>query len=83
MKVVFVDDVKEQHDTYSLVRAKYLYNSDWFREARNYAENNSDYWYILTDEYGLISPVDYISSYINFLDYRSDENNCPIIHGED
>lgn len=36
--------------------AKDLYQSDWFRKARKYAEQNGDQWFILSALHGLIEP---------------------------
>lgn len=36
--------------------AKDLYQSEWFKKARRWAENNGKRWFILSAEYGLVFP---------------------------
>lgn len=43
--------------------AKDLYISDWFKKARHYAENKGNPWFILSAEYGLVSPKQIIAPY--------------------
>ena len=43
--------------------AKDLYQSDWFRKARAYVEQNQWPWYILSAQHGLLSPNQVISPY--------------------
>jgi hypothetical protein len=44
-------------------KAKDLYQSDWFKKARRYVEQNEMSWYILSAEYGLVHPDDLIDPY--------------------
>jgi hypothetical protein len=37
-------------------RAKDLYVSPWFKKARSYVESRAGRWFILSAEYGLLSP---------------------------
>jgi len=43
--------------------ARGLYISDWFRKAQELAERRSDQWFILSAEYGLVSPGQVIQPY--------------------
>ena len=43
--------------------AKSLYQSDWFRKARAYAEALGDPWFILSAKHGLVSPDARLSPY--------------------
>ena len=43
--------------------AKDLYISDWFVKARAYVEQAGDEWFILSAEYGLVSPETVIAPY--------------------
>ncbi|HLM62018.1 MAG TPA: hypothetical protein VK308_14525 [Pyrinomonadaceae bacterium] len=43
--------------------AKELYQSNWFKKARKYAEEKGDTWYILSALYGLIEPEQRIEPY--------------------
>ena len=43
--------------------AKDLYVSDWFVKARAYVEQAGDEWFILSAEYGLVSPETVIAPY--------------------
>ena len=43
--------------------AKDLYISDWFVKARAYVEQVGDEWFILSAEYGLVSPETVIALY--------------------
>ena len=43
--------------------AKDLYISDWFVKARAYVEQAGDEWFILSAEYGLVSPQTVIAPY--------------------
>ena len=43
--------------------ARNLYVSDWFCKARRYAEASGCPWFILSAEYGLVSPYQVIAPY--------------------
>ncbi|WP_347710714.1 MULTISPECIES: DUF6884 domain-containing protein [Cyanophyceae] len=43
--------------------AKDLYQSDWFKKARAYVEQNHWPWYILSAQHGLLSPDQVITPY--------------------
>lgn len=59
--VVLVACVKGKGATPSPARD--LYQSDWFRKARAYAEAVGDRWYILSAKYGLVPPDAVIAPY--------------------
>jgi hypothetical protein len=40
------------------IPARDLYISDWFLKARDHVESTGSPWFILSAEYGLISPPD-------------------------
>lgn len=40
-----------------------LYQSDWFRKAKVYAEQKGDRWYILSAEHGLLDPETVVEPY--------------------
>ncbi len=44
-------------------RARDLYQSDWFRKARAYAEAQGGRWFILSAQHGLVSPASIIEPY--------------------
>ena len=44
-------------------QAKELYTSDWFVKARAFVEKTNESWYILSAEYGLLSPSKEIANY--------------------
>lgn len=44
-------------------RADQLYTSPWFRASRGYAKRHANEWYILSAEYGLLSPEQHIQPY--------------------
>ena len=52
--------------------AKDLYASSWFKKARRFAESRGCPWFILSAEYGLVSPDQIIEPYEKTL------NNMPI-----
>lgn len=54
--------------------AKDLYISNLFSGMRSYASNNSDVWYILSAEHGLLKPDEIISPYEKTLNKMSKEN---------
>jgi hypothetical protein len=43
--------------------AKELYISNWFRNSRRYVEGTDCPWFILSAEYGLVSPDQIIAPY--------------------
>lgn len=51
--------------------AKDLYTSDWFAKARAYVERISAPWFILSVEYGLLSPETEIAPYERTLNTMS------------
>jgi len=61
MRVAFVSCVKTKSTTPEL--AEHLYISPWFRMAREWARRNSDRWFILSAEYGLVEPTRLIAPY--------------------
>ncbi len=61
MRIALVSCVKTKRATRAA--AKDLYTSAWFRAARRFAESNSERWFILSAEYGLLSPEDLIDPY--------------------
>lgn len=46
-----------------LLPAKDIYDSDWFQKARAYVESQQSPWFILSAEYGLVSPEANIGPY--------------------
>ena len=51
--------------------ARDLYISDWFLKARRYVEQHSVPWFILSAEYGLVLPDQFISPYERTLNMMS------------
>lgn len=51
--------------------AKDLYISPWFKKARNYVEASASAWFILSAEYGLVSPDAIIVPYEKTLNNMS------------
>jgi len=49
-----------------------IYDSTWFKKARNFVENNSNEWFILSAEHGLLHPHTIIK------DYNSTMKKMPI-----
>jgi cytoplasmic iron level regulating protein YaaA (DUF328/UPF0246 family) len=45
------------------IPARDLYISDWFLKARDYVESTGSPWFILSAEYGLISPHQVLAPY--------------------
>jgi len=45
------------------MKAKDLYASSWFKKARRFAESKGCLWFILSAEYGLVSPYQIIEPY--------------------
>lgn len=60
-RIALVSCVKSKRDFKSAARD--LYISPLFRGLRRYAEANADRWYILSAEYGLVSPEERIEPY--------------------
>ena len=40
-----------------------LYQSDWFKKAKQYAETHADHWFILSAYHGVLAPTDWIDPY--------------------
>ncbi|WP_347275964.1 DUF6884 domain-containing protein [Leptolyngbya sp. FACHB-321] len=59
--IALVSCVKQKRN--QLSSAKELYTSDWFRKARSYIEQQGVDWYILSANYGLLSPTALIQPY--------------------
>jgi hypothetical protein len=51
--------------------AKELYQSDWFKKARKYAEQNGDRWFVLSALHGLVDPEKPIRPYEKTLNKMS------------
>jgi hypothetical protein len=60
-RVALVSCVKSKQS--AAARASELYTSDLFRKMREYARANSDAWYILSAEHGLLDPNQVIEPY--------------------
>lgn len=60
-RIALVSCVRSKRDFKSAARD--LYISPLFRGLRRYAEANADRWYILSAEYGLVSPEERIEPY--------------------
>jgi hypothetical protein len=60
-RVTFVSCVKTKSTTPEL--AEHLYVSPWFRMAREWARRNSERWFILSAEHGLLSPSTLVEPY--------------------
>jgi hypothetical protein len=60
-RVAFVSCVKTKSTTPEL--AEHLYISPWFRMAREWARRNSERWFILSAEHGLLSPSTLVDPY--------------------
>lgn len=60
-RVAFVSCVKTKSTTPEL--AERLYISPWFRMAREWARRNSERWFILSAEHGLLSPTTIVEPY--------------------
>ncbi|MGY3159605.1 hypothetical protein ACVL91_000511 [Bradyrhizobium elkanii] len=71
-RVTFVSCVKTKSATPEL--AEYLYISPWFRMAREWARRNSERWFILSAEYGIIEPSKLIAPYERTLNGSSVED---------
>jgi len=52
-------------------RARDLYISDWFMKARDYVEASHSPWFILSAEYGLVSPDEVLGPYERTLNTMS------------
>ena len=61
MKIGLISCVKQKLDHQS--QARDLYISDLFRKSRAFAEKYYDKYFILSAQYGLIDPMDYIEPY--------------------
>ena len=61
MRIALVSCVKSKLD--HPTQAKDLYTSPLFRALREYAEVNSDSWYILSAEHGLVHPDRVLAPY--------------------
>ncbi|WFU52358.1 hypothetical protein QA639_21870 [Bradyrhizobium pachyrhizi] len=61
MRVAFLSCVKTKSATPEL--AEHLYISPWFRMAREYARRNSERWFILSAQHGLVEPGRLIEPY--------------------
>jgi hypothetical protein len=59
--ITFVSCVKTKSTTREL--AENLYISPWFRMASEWARRNSDRWFILSAEYGLLDPRTLVDPY--------------------
>jgi hypothetical protein len=53
------------------VKAKELYNSEWFKKARRFAEANADEWFIISAKHGLVNPEETIAPYNEMLNDKS------------
>src|SRR6266545_8383566 len=51
--------------------ARDLYISDWFLKARDYVESTHSPWFILSAEYGLVSPDQVLAPYERTLNTMS------------
>lgn len=60
-RVVLVSCVKSKRT--SATTAEDLYTSDLFLSMRSYARQNSDHWFILSAEHGVLKPEDVIAPY--------------------
>lgn len=60
-RVVLVSCVKSKRT--SATAAEDLYTSDLFLSMRSYARQNSDQWFILSAEHGVLKPDEVISPY--------------------
>lgn len=67
--IVLVSCVKTKQA--EAAKAKDLYTSDLFRKERSYAERVGVPWYILSAEYGLVAPDQWVSSYERYLPEES------------
>jgi len=54
--------------------AKELYQSDWFKKARVWAEGTGKDWYILSAKHGVLSPDDVIAPYEKTLNTMSSKD---------
>jgi len=64
-RIALVSCVKQK--CASAAPARDLYLSQLFRGLRQYAETHSDRWYILSAEYGVLSPGQVIEPYGSYL----------------
>jgi hypothetical protein len=72
MRVALVSCVKSKQN--QPAPAKDLYTSPLFRNLRKYAEDNTDRWYILSAEHGLVDPDQILAPYEKTLNNaRKDE----------
>lgn len=53
-----------------------LYQSAWFLKARAYAERTADHWFILSAEYGLLSPSAVVAPYDRTLNDMAAGQRC-------
>src|SRR2546425_734049 len=60
-RIALISCVKSKHNAPSPARD--LYTSTLFNGMRKYAEHNADAWFILSAEYGLLTPDQLISPY--------------------
>src|SRR5437899_2180268 len=67
--VYLVSCVSKKRTTPSLARD--LYISDWFLKARDYVESTGSPWFILSAEYGLVSPDQTVAPYERTLNTMS------------
>lgn len=61
-RVIYLVSCVSKKKPYTLP-AKDLYDSPWFLKARAYVESRADTWFILSAEYGLLSPEKPIAPY--------------------
>ncbi len=67
--IILISCVKTKRDKAAL--AKDLYISDLFRKERAFAEGSGAPWYILSAEYGLVSPEQLLEPYERYLPRES------------
>ena len=64
---------KKNRKNSGCVPAKDLYQSPWFKKAREYVEWHQALWFILSAEYGLLSPDDMTAPYDQTLNDMKDK----------